>query len=147
MSVGEFVTFWGRTRLASVGTVGESGWPHAAPVVVTLDGDRFHVPAFPDSVRMADLRRSPRLVITTWNDPWHAAIVYGLANVGDEPAGMVTSGRRRASNASRTRSVCSAPDADLRDPCAARAPCLARRLMERRQAVGASRCWWRTVVS
>lgn len=89
MSVGEFVTFWGRTRLASVGTVGESGWPHAAPVVVTLEGDRFHVPAFPDSVRMADLRRSPRLVITTWNDPWHAAIVYGLANVGDEPAGMV----------------------------------------------------------
>jgi hypothetical protein len=89
MSVEEFVAFWGGTRLASVGTVGESGWPHAAPVEVTLEGDRFLVPAFADSVRLADLRRSPQLVITTWDDAWHAAIVYGLAEFGGEGPGSV----------------------------------------------------------
>ncbi|MEX0783058.1 MAG: pyridoxamine 5'-phosphate oxidase family protein [Dehalococcoidia bacterium] len=90
MSAEEFVAFWGGTRLASVATVGKSGWPHAAPVEVTLAGDRFLVPAFPNSVRMADLRRSPRLVVTTWDDAWHAAIVYGLAELVGASGGSIT---------------------------------------------------------
>ena len=79
MSAEEFVDFWGRTRLASVATVGESGWPHAAPLEVALDGDRFLVPAFAGSVRRRDLAVNGRVVLTAWDDAWHAAIVYGRA--------------------------------------------------------------------
>jgi hypothetical protein len=89
MSPEEFVRFWGGTRLASVGTVGDSGWPHAAPVEVTLDGGEFVVPTFADSVRMADLRLRPRLVLTTWDDAYHAAIVYGRAPIPESSAGNV----------------------------------------------------------
>lgn len=89
MSPEEFVAFWAGTRLASVATVGASGWPHAAPVEVALAGEVFLVPAFPDSVRLKDLRRSPRLVLTAWDDAWHAAIVYGLAELGDGSQGSV----------------------------------------------------------
>lgn len=81
--------FWEGPRLAAVATVGQSGWPHAAPLEVTLAEGRFLVPAFADSVRRADLRRSPRLVITTWDDAWHAAIVYGLAELEESPVGSV----------------------------------------------------------
>ena len=83
MSAEEFVAFWGGTRLASLATVGESGWPHAAPVEVTLERDRFMVPAFADSVRRRDLAVNPRLVLTAWDDAWHAAIVYGRVEAAD----------------------------------------------------------------
>ena len=75
----EFRAFWGGTRLAGMSTVGKSQWPHVAPVEVTLDGDRFVAPAFDDSVRAADVRFNARLAIVTWDDAWHAAIVYGIA--------------------------------------------------------------------
>jgi len=89
MTPDDFVAFWNGTRLASVATTGESGWPHAAPVEVTLAGGRFLVPAFANSVRMADLRRNPRLVLTTWDDAWHAAIVYGRVDAPAESSGSV----------------------------------------------------------
>ncbi len=69
MSRDEFVAFWGDTRMASVATVGESAWPHAAPVEVTLTSERFMVPAFENSVRMADLAKNPRLVLTRGTTP------------------------------------------------------------------------------
>lgn len=79
MYADEFRAFWGGTRLAGMSTVGKSQWPHVAPVEVTLDGDRFVAPAFEDSVRAADIQINARLAIVTWDDAWHAAIVYGLA--------------------------------------------------------------------
>jgi hypothetical protein len=90
MSLEEFVTFWGGTRLVSVATVGESGWPHAAPVEVSLVRGEFVVPTFADSVRMADLRRNARLVLAAWDDAYRAAIVYGRASVPEGGAGNVS---------------------------------------------------------
>jgi hypothetical protein len=90
MSPEEFRTFWGETRLAAVGTVGRSGWPHAAPVEVSLAGDRFRVPTFADAVRLGDLDRDSRLVLTAWDDAYHAAIVYGRATLPAERRGMVS---------------------------------------------------------
>jgi len=78
MYADEFRAFWGDTRLAAMSTVGES-WPHAAPVEVTLARDRFIAPAFEDSVRAADARTNPRVALVSWDDAWHAAIVYGMA--------------------------------------------------------------------
>lgn len=61
MYADEFREFWGSSRMASMSTVGESRWPHAAPVEVTLDGDRFNAPAFDASVRAADAHANPRI--------------------------------------------------------------------------------------
>ena len=79
MPAAEFRAFWGGTRLASVGTTGASGSPHAAPVDVSLRGDIFIVPTFASAVRLADLHANPRLVLTAWDDAYHASIVYGHA--------------------------------------------------------------------
>jgi hypothetical protein len=86
MDADEFIAWWGGTRLASIATVGRSGWPHASPLEVTLTGDRFIIPSFPHAVRIRDLSVNPRLVLTAWDDPWHAAIVYGrIDDVGASP--------------------------------------------------------------
>lgn len=78
MAPAEFMAFWGASRLVAVATVGDSGWPHAAPVEASIAADgHFVVPAFRGSVRARDLAANPRLVLTTWEDAWHAAIVYG----------------------------------------------------------------------
>ncbi|OAI41569.1 hypothetical protein AYO38_00620 [bacterium SCGC AG-212-C10] len=90
MSPAEFRAFWGGTRLASVGTAGATGAPHAAPVEVTLRGDTFVVPSFASTVRLEDLRANPRIVLTAWDDAYHAAIVYGQATFADASTGMVS---------------------------------------------------------
>ena len=84
MSADEFRLFWGTTRLAGVTTVGTSGWPHVAPIEVTLSGDTFIAPTFPGSVRANDLEHNPRVAIVSWDDAWHAAIIYGRVRAGSE---------------------------------------------------------------
>jgi hypothetical protein len=89
MDAAMFERWWGGTRLASVATAGSTASPHAAPVEVTLRDGVFVVPTFVDSVRMADMRRNPNIVLTAWDDPWHAAIVYGRAAVPEGANGNV----------------------------------------------------------
>jgi hypothetical protein len=80
MSADEFRAFWGGRRLAAIGTVGPTSNPHGAPVEVTLEGDVLVVPTFGSAVRLGDLRANPRIVLTAWDDAYHAAIVYGRAS-------------------------------------------------------------------
>jgi hypothetical protein len=90
MSAHEFRAFWGGTRMAAVGTVGATATPHAAPVEVTLEGDVLIIPTFASAVRLADLRANPKIVLTVWDDAYHAAIVYGTASFPtDASTGMV----------------------------------------------------------
>jgi hypothetical protein len=88
MSAAEFRSFWSRPRITSVSTVAASGWPHSSPLEVSLTGDEFEIPSFSSSIRVDDLRRNARIVLTTWDDAYHAAIVYGMARL-DEPAGSM----------------------------------------------------------
>ncbi|MGH2584897.1 MAG: pyridoxamine 5'-phosphate oxidase family protein [Dehalococcoidia bacterium] len=88
MSVEEFVAFWGEARMASVATASRSGQAHAVPLDVHLVDGKFHVPTFPDSRRLQDHRENPRCVLTSWDGPYRAVIVYGRARkVGSDPTG------------------------------------------------------------
>jgi hypothetical protein len=69
--------------------VGPNRWPHAAPLEVSLEGNEFAIPSFSASVRVADLRGNPRIVLNTWDDAYHAAIVYGTARLSDTGGTMV----------------------------------------------------------
>jgi predicted pyridoxine 5'-phosphate oxidase superfamily flavin-nucleotide-binding protein len=73
-----FREFWRATRMFAVSTAGKSGAPNIAPVHVSLrDDDELEMAIFEDSVRLQDLRRDPRIAITTWGDGGAVAIVYG----------------------------------------------------------------------
>jgi len=82
MSAAEFVAFWGEARMASVATASQTGQVHAVPLDVHLVDGRFYVPTFPDSRRLRDHRENPRCVITSWDGPYRAVIVYGSAREG-----------------------------------------------------------------
>ena len=70
--------FWKGTRMFAVSTVGKDGGPHIAPVHVLMgENDELEMAIFEDSVRLRDLRRDPRIAITTWGDEGRIAIVYG----------------------------------------------------------------------
>ena len=74
----EFRAFWRGTRMYAVATGGKNGAPHIAPVHVLLEaGDVFRMSIFEDSARLADLRRDPRIAVTTWADDGTIAILYG----------------------------------------------------------------------
>ena len=70
--------FWKGTRMFAVSTVGKDGGPHIAPVHVLMgEDDELEMAIFEDSVRLRDLRRDPRIAITTWGEEGRIAIVYG----------------------------------------------------------------------
>ena len=70
--------FWKSARMFAVATVGRDGGPHIAPVhVLMADNDELEMSIFEDSVRLRDLRRDPRIAITTWGEEGPIAIVYG----------------------------------------------------------------------
>jgi hypothetical protein len=78
LSIDEFRAFWRGTRMYAVATGGKNGAPHIAPVHVLLEeGDIFRMSIFEDSARLADLRRDPRIAVTTWGDDGTIAILYG----------------------------------------------------------------------
>jgi hypothetical protein len=88
MSVEEFVAFWGAERMASIATPSVAGSVHAVALDIRLVDGIFHIPTFGNAVRLADHRANPRCVITSWDDSYHVAVVYGDANFV-EGAGMV----------------------------------------------------------
>lgn len=78
LTADEVRAFWRRTRMFAVSTMGKSGAPNIAPVHVVLEeGDRFRMSIFEDSARLRDLRRDPRIAVTTWGDDGTIAILYG----------------------------------------------------------------------
>ena len=81
VSAEEMREFWAETRLFAVSTVGENGAPHIAPVhVAMLDDGNLEMAIFEDSVRLRDLRRDPRIAITSWAPDGRIVIVYGRAS-------------------------------------------------------------------
>jgi hypothetical protein len=76
-----FREFWRGTRMFAVATNAAEGAPHIAPVHVLLtDDDALEMAIFEDSARLRDLRRDPRISITTWGEGGAIAIVYGRAH-------------------------------------------------------------------
>ena len=74
----QFREFWRATRMFAVSTAGKSGAPNIAPVHVTLrEDDDLEMAIFEDSVRLKDLRRDPRISITSWGEGGAVVIVYG----------------------------------------------------------------------
>ena len=72
--------FWAETRMFAVATTGAHGEPHIAPVhVAMLDDGNLEMAIFEDSVRLKDLRRDPRIAVTSWAPDGRIAIVYGRA--------------------------------------------------------------------
>jgi hypothetical protein len=81
LSAEELRSFWRETRMFAVATSGKNGSPHIAPVhVVMNEDDGLEMAIFEDSVRLKDLRRDPRIAITTWAPDGRIAIVYGRAS-------------------------------------------------------------------
>lgn len=89
MSAEEFLDFWKERRMASVATLAARDGIHAAPLEVSFDGARFHVPSFANSSRLRDLRRDSRCAITSWENAWTAVIAYGRADDTALAAGAV----------------------------------------------------------
>ncbi|HWC30408.1 MAG TPA: pyridoxamine 5'-phosphate oxidase family protein [Dehalococcoidia bacterium] len=78
VSAEEFRELWRETRMFAVATNAKDGAPHIAPVHVLLtDDDGLEMAIFDDSARLRDLRRDPRISITTWAPDGRIAIVYG----------------------------------------------------------------------
>jgi pyridoxine/pyridoxamine 5'-phosphate oxidase len=78
LSAEQLREFWKETRMFAVATAGKDGAPHIAPVhVLMADDDCLEMAIFEDSVRLRDLRRDPRIAITTWAPDGRIAIVYG----------------------------------------------------------------------
>ena len=77
----ELRQFWAETRMFAVATAGANGAPHIAPVHVAMAEDgNLEMAIFEDSVRLKDLRRDPRIAITSWAADGRIAIVYGRAS-------------------------------------------------------------------
>lgn len=79
MSAGELAAFFASPRMASVSTTSAAGRVHVAPLEVTLVDGRFRIPTYPDSRRLRDHRANTRCAIASWEDAYHAVIVYGTA--------------------------------------------------------------------
>jgi hypothetical protein len=78
LSADELRAFWKETRMFAVSTTGKDGAPHIAPVHVLMgEDDGLEMAIFEDSVRLRELRRDPRIAITTWAPDGRIAIVYG----------------------------------------------------------------------
>ena len=69
--------------MASISSSSGTGRVHVAPLEPKLVDGRFLIPTFPDSQRLKDHRANPRCAILSWDGPYRAAIVYGLAREVD----------------------------------------------------------------
>jgi pyridoxamine 5'-phosphate oxidase-like protein len=78
MTAAELVEFWSGTRMMAMATVGAAGQPHVGVVHSELDGTTVRMAIYENAVRRADLRRNPRVALTTWKDG-AVAIAYGRA--------------------------------------------------------------------
>ncbi|MEX2245832.1 MAG: pyridoxamine 5'-phosphate oxidase family protein [Dehalococcoidia bacterium] len=91
MSASEFVAFWGELRMAAISTTSRNHRVHSAPLDVRLVDGVFHAPAFPDAQRLRDHRANPRCSIVSWEDAYHAVIVYGDARIQEAAPGAMVS--------------------------------------------------------
>ncbi|MGD9762808.1 MAG: pyridoxamine 5'-phosphate oxidase family protein [Candidatus Binatia bacterium] len=79
MTAADFVRFWNGTRTKAMATCGADGAPHLAPVHAEFVDGRLRTTIYERAVRRRDLRRNPRVALTTWGPHGAAAIVHGIA--------------------------------------------------------------------
>jgi hypothetical protein len=79
MSAAELVRFWNDTRMKAMATCGPDGSPHMAPVHAEFVAGRLRSTIYTHAVRRRDLRKNPRIALTTWGPRGAAAIIYGIA--------------------------------------------------------------------
>ena len=98
MTAAELVAFWNGTGLKAMATVGPDGAPHIAPVHAQFVDGRLRTTIYDNALRRRDLRRNPRVALTTWGPGGAVAIVYGR---GREVAGSERDTRPGASGRPR----------------------------------------------
>ena len=89
MSPAEFRDFWRSPRLSAFATLGAGGRMHASPIDVSMEGSEFLVQSFSAAVRVRDVESNRHVVITTWEDAFHATVIYGEARLEDRAAETV----------------------------------------------------------
>ncbi len=95
MDADAFRAFVADVRLWAMATTGKSGNPHIAPVHLGLsEDDELQMTIHTESVRMADIRRDPRVAFTAWADGGRMVILYGAASVIPGSAGVSGAGGR-----------------------------------------------------
>src|SRR3981081_4362133 len=76
---------WERERLERatgvLSTVGPDGGPHAAPVMVGCEGAGLRFETKPESRKVKNLSRSPRVAVTGFGQPKWGVVVRGKAEV------------------------------------------------------------------
>ena len=60
-------------------TVGSQAVPHIAPVHAEFAAGRLRTTIYENAVRRRDLKRNPKVALTTWGPNGAVAIVYGTA--------------------------------------------------------------------
>jgi hypothetical protein len=98
LTAAELVAFWNGTGLKAMATVGPDGAPHIAPVHAQFVDGRLRTTIYENALRRRDLRRNPRVALTTWGPDGAVAIVYGRAR---EVAGSERDTRPGASGRTR----------------------------------------------
>ncbi len=73
-------------RIADLATVRPDGAPHVAPVWYHYDGDSVKIVADPKAVKLRNIDRDPRVVLSvaTQDEPYRYVIVRGTAERSDE---------------------------------------------------------------
>jgi hypothetical protein len=79
MTAAELVAFWNDTGLKAMATVGPDGAPHIAPVHAQFVDGGLRTTIYENALRRRDLRRNPRVALTTWGPGGAVAVVYGRA--------------------------------------------------------------------
>ncbi|MGI8553569.1 MAG: PPOX class F420-dependent oxidoreductase [Dehalococcoidia bacterium] len=74
-------------RTAKLATVRPDGRPHVAPVWIALDGDTVVFTTMHDTVKAANLRHNPRVMLCVDDEapPFAFVSVEGVATMSEEP--------------------------------------------------------------
>ncbi len=77
-----------QARTGKLATVRADGHPHVTPIWFDLDGDALFFTSWHETVKVANLRRDPRVAICVDDDtpPFSFVIIEGTAAISADPA-------------------------------------------------------------